>query len=121
MRSYQEAVEVRVPARDEVQQDLGVPGAPGDGGLPSAAPSMFVWRGRLYVVRKVLSRWREQAPWWRAGALQDDSSALPAGEQLIWRVEASAGRALGTQAYDLACAPPSSQLGSSWTLLRVAD
>ncbi|HET6667647.1 MAG TPA: DUF6504 family protein, partial [Intrasporangium sp.] len=28
-------------------------------------PEAFIWRGRLYVVRDVLSQWRERRAWWR--------------------------------------------------------
>ena len=39
-------------------------------------PAQFLWRGRLYKVREVLSRWTESGGWWRgAGVL-----ALSAGE-----------------------------------------
>ena len=33
-------------------------------------PAQFLWRGRLYKVREVLSRWTESGGWWRnAGVL----------------------------------------------------
>ena len=39
-------------------------------------PAQFLWRGRIYLVREVLSRWTESGGWWRsAGVL-----ALSAGE-----------------------------------------
>ena len=39
-------------------------------------PAQFLWRGRLYKVREVLSRWTESGGWWRsAGVL-----ALSAGD-----------------------------------------
>jgi hypothetical protein len=46
-RRYDESVEVR--RRDE-------------------APAEFLWRGRLYVVRDVLSHWVETGAWWRGAA-----------------------------------------------------
>lgn len=39
-------------------------------------PDEFLWRGRLYVVREVLSRWTESGGWWRAAAV----SALSSGD-----------------------------------------
>ena len=39
-------------------------------------PAQFLWRGRLYVVREVLSRWTQSGGWWRAAAVQ----ALAAGD-----------------------------------------
>jgi len=64
-RRYDEEVHVRddVPGR--------VP--PGAENLPPGAdnpPSVFVWRGRLYVVREVLGYWRERRPWWTGPAVQ---------------------------------------------------
>src|SRR3954451_14008907 len=94
------------------------------------APEQFLWRGRLYVVRDVLAHWVETGAWWRAPAAQlvygtdetprpaplpaadgsSDSSGPPssaraldeAGEREMWRVEASAGRSLGSGVFDLA-------------------
>jgi hypothetical protein len=31
---------------------------------PAGAPTSFLWRGRLYVVRVVHGRWRERRAWW---------------------------------------------------------
>jgi len=39
-------------------------------------PAQFLWRGRLYVVREVLSRWTEAGGWWRAPGV----SALSSGD-----------------------------------------
>lgn len=111
MRSYQDQIEVRLAVPDE-----GEPGT-------EQTPTMFVWRGRLYVVRAVLSRWRARSDWWRTALQTEGSAALAAvvaPEQTVWRVEASPGRQLGVGTYDLACAP---ETGGTvrWTLLRVAD
>lgn len=39
-------------------------------------PAQFLWRGRIYLVREVLSRWTESGGWWHgAGVL-----ALSAGD-----------------------------------------
>ncbi len=44
-----------------VREGAGAGAVPpdGDGGL---SPEAFIWRGRLYVVRAVLSQWRERRP-----------------------------------------------------------
>lgn len=41
-------------------------------------PDAFVWRGRLYVVRRVLGRWVERRPWWRT-VLDDPRPRVGAG------------------------------------------
>jgi hypothetical protein len=56
-------------------------------------PMAFLWRGRLYVVREVLGRWRD-AP----------------SEAQVFRVEASTGRAFGEGIFDLR------RDGDEWTL-----
>ena len=120
VRRYDEPIEVR-ETRDDV--------------IP--APDAFVWRGRLYVVRAVLDRWKERRPWWRDvhdhydrrdRRDQRDQGARPqpgqagtdvltdAREQLVWRVEASAGRLAAVGVFDLGLTPE-----RQWTLLRVAD
>jgi hypothetical protein len=96
-------------------------------------PAQFLWRGRLYVVREVLSRWTESGGWWRTTAVQALSSGGPSsgdpggtevdhvavddGEQDWFRVEAGAGRSAGTGVYDL-CFSWSS---GCWSLARVLD
>ena len=44
-------------------------------------PDQFLWRGRLYVVRAVLSRWTEAGGWWRGAAVRGLTAgeAAPAG------------------------------------------
>ena len=32
-------------------------------------PAQFLWHGRLYVVREVLSRWTEAGGWWHSAAV----------------------------------------------------
>ena len=39
-------------------------------------PAQFLWRGRLYLVREVLSRWTESGAWWTSAAVR----AVAAGE-----------------------------------------
>jgi hypothetical protein len=98
------------------------------GGLDDA-PVQFVWRGRLYLVREVLSRWRERSAWWEQSAVaavhgDDHLQELggPGGggggagtvtavrrvlelgdlEREVWRVEAGIGRGRVLGVYDLA-------------------
>ena len=82
------------------------------------APAEFLWRGRLWQVRAVVSHWVETGPWWtspgvravvgsegpsqqaieESGAAGPDVGAVPGGavatlddllaEQEVWRVEA---------------------------------
>ena len=114
VRRYDEPIEVR-----ETPDDV------------TPAPDAFVWRGRLYVVRAVLDRWKERRPWWRDVHDQYDRrdhqgrhQPAPTGtdvltdarEQLVWRVEASAGRLAAVGVFDLGLTPE-----RQWTLLRVAD
>jgi hypothetical protein len=55
-------------------------------------PDQFLWRGRLWQVREVVSHWVETGSWWRP-----DADALVAtdllGEREVWRVAAARGRA----------------------------
>ena len=97
MRRYDDPVEVR---RGMVR------GAQG----PVEGPEQFLWRGRLWKVADVLSRWVETGPWWQSAEADatrgtDEAPAargagtaavLPAvdllAEREVWRVEAAAGR-----------------------------
>jgi len=54
MRRYDEPVDVRIRL-DHV---------------PDRMPEQFVWRGRLYLVREVLSCWVETGVWWRGPAAE---------------------------------------------------
>jgi len=113
VRRYEEPIEVREGAREDL--------TPGLGEVAGRGPNAFVWRGRLYVVRAVLDRWQERRPWWRDAREREGSDVLTdARERQVWRVEASAGRLAGIGVYDL-CADPASQAASQWRLLRVAD
>jgi hypothetical protein len=109
VRRYEEPIEVREGAREDL--------TPGLGGVAGRGPDAFVWRGRLYVVRAVPDRGQERRPWWRDAREREGSDVLTdARERQVWRVEASAGRSAGVGVYDL-CADRASQ----WRLLRVAD
>ena len=124
-RRYHEAVEVQsrrggAVGRDTTHGDVGAV----CGGAP--APTAFLWRGRLYVVREVLDHWHERAAWWR-DALDPSASVVPGPvsvvpgphrlEREVWRVVASAGRHRGSGVYDLA----GGGAGRAWHLVRVAD
>jgi uncharacterized protein DUF6504 len=106
-------------------------------------PAEFLWRGRLYVVQAVLSRWVETGAWWQAGvpavdqavgqavgrlpatqgssalAVEPDSAALSL-ERELWRVEASRGRVHGSGVFDL-CFDWASDSGAGWSLVRALD
>jgi len=146
MRRYDDPIEVR----STVVTTAGAPGAPwgttaattttsahvelvdvppgtpaGSEEEPLVAPQAFIWHGRLYVVRRVLSRWRERRAWWR-DALdplpgQETGIAVASREQQVWRVEASAGRAAGTGVFDLVHDAVPLAGESDWRLVRVAD
>jgi len=134
MRRYTDPVEVRSAS-------------PGNTGAPSA----FLWRGRLFVVRDVLGHWLERTSWWSSptarmvhgegvpvvdGALALDGPLPGAGqvrvedlaqEREVWRVSASPGRAYPAGVYDL-CREPTGEAtasrgspGAVWHLVRVAD
>lgn len=94
------------------------------------APAQFLWRGRLYVVREVLSRWTTAGGWWRSAAVRAVSEgsappgAPPGGAEVLdddeqdwFRVEAGAGSATGTGVYDLCF----SWSTGRWSLTRVLD
>ncbi len=117
MRRYAESVEVRSASPEG-----------------AGAPSAFLWRGRLYVVRDVLDHWRERRSWWSSpaalrvhgegapgvdGALALDAAppvaagargqvADLAQEREVWRVSASPGRIHPGGIYDL-CREPTDE------------
>lgn len=121
-RRYEEQVEVRLGAAAEhgvrVEGALPMPWPEGvteaEGGAMAegeaqSVPTVFLWRGRVHLVRAVLGQWSQRVPWWRA----ED----PGGEGLerrVWRVEAGAGRSMGTGVYDLV-------QDDRWWLSRVSD
>lgn len=83
-------------------------------------PDQFVWRGRFYLVRAVLARWKESACWWdrRAGGDPDQGSHRSLDrERELWRVEAAAGSAASLGVYDLCF----DWTTGSWTVARVQD
>ncbi|WP_432509651.1 DUF6504 family protein [Kineococcus auxinigenes] len=134
---------------DEVHVRCGVRGGPP--GAPEQAPVQFVWRGRLYLVRAVLGRWRERSAWWEQPAVAALHGEEPGGEasvssrpllalgdleREVFRVEAAVGRA-PVGVYDLAHPVPAGTAAreravvseaagtqdgdGAWQLLRVSD
>ena len=121
MRRYTDPVEVRSASPDG-----------------TGAPSAFLWRGRLYVVRDVLGHWLERTSWWSSPAARmvhgegvpgvDGALALDgplpgaavapmrvtdlAQEREVWRVSASPGRAYPSGIYDL-CREPAGEASAS--------
>jgi hypothetical protein len=97
-------------------------------------PEMFLLRGRLYVVRSVLARWREPGGWRWSGPGAGGSAAAGAGSGAVavihsvpvqladlhlWRVEAAAGMSARVEVFDLcrdvAAGPP------RWTATLVEE
>lgn len=144
VRRFSDSVQVRLRERQQcgVTQHIGSAssmspvGSRGSGGSGPAEPlegdafgpppEAFIWRGRLYVVRRVLSQWRERRAWWHDALEADEAQVRPgetlvaaASEQHVWRVEASPGWSFAPGVYDLA--HDESPRGDRWSLVRVAD
>lgn len=83
---------------------------------PTDRPVQFLWRGRLYVVRDVISHWIESAPWW-GGSRRALEGEIPAHEHEVWRVEAQAGRSDDAGVYDLR----RDMAADRWVLARAMD
>ena len=81
-----------------------------------ATPTQFLWRGRLYLVRDVHAHWVEAGGWWRATGT-DAANGTSDGEREFWRVEAGAGRHLGTGVFDLCF----DWAAGCWLLARALD
>lgn len=71
-------------------------------------PDQFVWRDRLYTVRRVLDHWVITREWWK-------TSETDPGERRFWRVEAAHGTDHGT--YELRF----DTAGNGWLLIRALD
>jgi hypothetical protein len=129
-RRYEEQVEVRMgwAAEHGVRVEGALPVLAGAsaglpvhgreaGGLHQPAadqdavevPTVFLWRGRVHLVRAVLGQWSQRVPWWRA-----EDPVVEVLERRVWRVEAGAGRSMGTGVYDLV-------QDEGWWLARVSD
>jgi Family of unknown function (DUF6504) len=74
-------------------------------------PIRFVWRDRLYTVRRVLEHWVATRDWWR----EENPEAEEAGAREFWRVEATPEREVGV--YELRY----DTLTQAWMLARVWD
>ncbi len=84
---------------------------------PDGMLEAFAWRGKRYLVRQILCRWREASDWWEPGS--EAAKPWARGESReIWRIDAQPetnGLPPGT--YEL-----SRDLRSgAWTLYRVWD
>lgn len=102
------------------------PGTPSASpGAPLTTPQAFIWQGRLYVVRRVLAHWRERRAWWREALDPVPGQAtgidVASREHQVWRVEASAGRSLGSGVFDLVHDDVPHPGESSWRLVGVSD
>ncbi len=86
---------------------------PVDVDAPDGSIEAFWWRGKKYVVGRVLSRWRETGGWWSAA--QTDKPWTSGEDREIVRIHARCGRATGT--YELA----RDLRNGSWLLDRVWD
>lgn len=100
MRRYDDPVEVRRDA--------------------AADPEQFLWRGRLWQVREVVSHWVETGAWWVRA--QDGSAAADADgdllrEREVWRVAAARGRVGDHGVFDLVF----SWSEGGWRLARAVD
>ena len=92
---------------------------------PVVAPQAFIWHDRLYVVRRVLGRWRRRRAWWR-DALdprpgQPTGIAVASREQHVWRVEAGPGRLAGVGVFDLVHDDAPQPGEPEWVLVGVSD
>jgi hypothetical protein len=132
VRRFSESVQVRVrvDARAGASEQLLERDRPGGSveldGSAGPSPEAFIWRGRLYVVRSVLSQWRERRAWWRDALEADETQVRPgqtlvaaSSEQHVWRVEASPGWSFTPGVYDLA--HDETPRGDQWSLVRVSD
>ena len=128
---------------EQVQVQLGEPllGLPVVSRPTAEVPTAFIWRGRVHLVREVLDHWTQRLPWWQdtgivaegadsadepvAGQSTAGRSAgqQPVMEQQVWRVEAGAGRVMGTGVYDLTLERGTGAHAGEqqWHLVRVSD
>lgn len=74
-------------------------------------PTRFVWRGRLYTVRRILDHWVTTRDWWK----ERHPDAGEGGEREFWRVEATPEKAVGV--YELRFDTAT----GAWLLSRVWD
>ena len=97
-------------------------------GADRAAPEQFVWRGRLWQVRDIVTRWLETGAWWdsplvRSARGDDVGATLPdeetdlLAEHEVWRVLASVGASGSPGVYELDHARGT----GGWRLRAVVD
>lgn len=118
-RRYQDQVEVRLGDPDEHRVRLEPGWRRGARPVAPEVPTLFLWQGRVHVVRGVLAQWTQRLPWWRelgsTASTAEGRAELDASlEHEVWRVEASAGRSHELGVYDLV-------RGQRWLLERVSD
>ncbi|WP_209713213.1 DUF6504 family protein [Marmoricola sp. OAE513] len=65
--------------------------------LPEDGPQQFLWRGRLWQVREILSHWVEAGAWWLRRPEDAPGRSALMTERLVWRVTAARGRAVATE------------------------
>jgi Family of unknown function (DUF6504) len=93
-------------------------GEPVDVWVRDGRPARFVWRGRLYIVLRVLERWMVSGEWWKQQ--EEEQEGAEPGEPTdheFWRVEASPGRSVPPATYELR----RDIATGSWLLARVWD
>lgn len=106
MRRYDEAIQVRSE--------------------PPGTPTQFRWRGRVWSVREVVTRWLETGAWWDSPLVKavrgddqqqllDDRDIDLLAEHEVWRVVAGTGATVGVYELDHV------QQTGSWRLRAVAD
>lgn len=134
MRQYDDLVEVRkgpVPGFGPDGPDG--PGATTDPfadlltldeeSVPGQAPQQFLWRGRLWQVREVVSHWMEVGAWWLRRPEDAPGRSALVREREVWRVTAARGREVATPddpgfgVFDLAFDPS----GGVWRLAAAMD
>lgn len=106
-------------------------------GQDRAAPEQFVWRGRLWLVRDIITRWLETGAWWDSplvrSARGDDVETLPSeegpseegpseetdllAEHEVWRVLAAVGASGSPGVYEL----DNARGTGGWRLRAVVD
>ena len=106
-------------------------------GADRDAPEQFVWRGRLWQVREIITRWLETGAWWDSplvrSARGDDIRATSPAETLtatlpveetdllaeheVWRVLAAVGASGSPGVYELDHARGT----GGWRLRAVVD
>ena len=67
---------------------------------PEGEPIEFLYKGRLFHVHGIVSRWRESGGWWNriddGNAHLTEEKIFDDGARAIWRVEAAPVGALAT-------------------------